>query len=112
MISGINITRIFILLMAILIIFSLIASPSFILAGMVLGFFAYLLSTFEFKRLFSYLGLWSLLLIQCIILIYVICYLKYDFYDLLGFLGLIISQILIYIFAQPMFHVLLCKLQK
>ena len=111
MISRNNIVRISFLLITVPNIFYLIVSPSFLFLGMLIGIFACFRSTFEFKRLFSYIGLWCLLLIQITILFNLIFFSTYSFLDLIGFLVLIICQTIVYIFYQPMFHVILCKIQ-
>ena len=107
MISKINMSRVLILVFAIFSLFSFIISPSLLLIGIVIGFFSYFVSTFELKRLVSYLGLWTLLLVQYFIFIYIICYSIYNFYELIGYLCILICQTIHYIFSQPMFFKIL-----
>lgn len=107
MISKINIFRAVILIYSIYFLYSLIISPSFILLGYVIGSFSLLTSTYQFKSLYSYAYLWIGLLIQYSILIYVIYYSLYNFYELSGYLIIILTQTITYIFCQPMFSKLL-----
>jgi len=107
MISKINISRVLILVFATFTLYSLIVSPSLILLGMLIGFLAYLILTFKLKSLFSYLGLWTIILIQYFIIIYIICYSTYNFYELAGYLFIVIFQTIYCISSQPMFSKLL-----
>ena len=110
MMSIINISRLIVILNIPIFLFIFGDSPFLILVAMI-GFFTYLRSTFEFKSLFSYLWLWGSLLIQCIILFYVIWFSMYSFYGLIPYFILVIGQMLLYTFCQPMGHVLICKLR-
>jgi len=109
MISTTNINRVTVLLTIPIYFFVYFDSPLTIL-GIMIGIFTYLRSTFEFESLFSYLGLWISLLIQCIILIYIIWFSMYNFYGLIPYIILLLGQMFFYTLCQPMFHVLTCKL--
>ena len=107
MVQLINICRLGVILFTFLFFFNLISSPSILHLVSVIASLTYLRSTFEFKSLFSYLGIWGLLLIQYVLFVYVITYFSYQFHELVPYLILMIFQPVFYIIYQPMFSKLL-----
>jgi len=98
---------------SLIIIMLIIVSPFFMINtftilkfGAYLGLFIFLIDVFHFKSFFPYLSSWCILLFQCIILIYAVCYSLFYNYELILFLILIIFEILCVI-SHPMFSKLL-----